>query len=124
VALGSTRHLTEVSTRDLPVIKWRPALKADNSTAICEMIVYKIWEHRRPTTLHGLFQEKLYCTSSFHVVQPGPGADMTFRLYWRLFLLFKAPDPESGMLVISVRASIHSHAFVLSFTCMINIVSN
>jgi hypothetical protein len=29
--------------------KWRPAPKADNLTAICEPIVYKIWEPRRVT---------------------------------------------------------------------------
>jgi hypothetical protein len=31
--------------------KWRPARKADNLTAICESIVYKMWEPRRLTTL-------------------------------------------------------------------------
>jgi hypothetical protein len=38
VALGSTQPLTEVSTRNLPGGKGRPALKAD-VTAICEPIV-------------------------------------------------------------------------------------
>jgi hypothetical protein len=31
--------------------KGRPALKADNLTAICEPIVYKMWEPRRLTSL-------------------------------------------------------------------------
>jgi hypothetical protein len=35
-ALGSTRSLTEMNTRNLPVDKRRPARKADNLTAICE----------------------------------------------------------------------------------------
>jgi hypothetical protein len=38
-ALQSTQPLTEMSTRDLPGgIGW-PALKPDNRTAICELIV-------------------------------------------------------------------------------------
>jgi hypothetical protein len=39
MALGSTQALTEMSTRNLPVDKMRPARKADNLTAICEPIV-------------------------------------------------------------------------------------
>jgi hypothetical protein len=38
MALGSTQPLTEMSTRNLPVGKGRPARKAD-LTAICEPIV-------------------------------------------------------------------------------------
>jgi hypothetical protein len=51
MALGSTQPLTEMSTGNLPGGKGRPARKADNLTAICEPIVYKIWEPRRLTTL-------------------------------------------------------------------------
>jgi hypothetical protein len=36
MALGSTQLLTEMSTRNLPGGKGRPARKADNLTAICE----------------------------------------------------------------------------------------
>jgi hypothetical protein len=39
MALGSTQPVTEMSTRNLPVVKGRPARKADNLTAICEPIV-------------------------------------------------------------------------------------
>jgi hypothetical protein len=39
MALGSTEHLTEMSTRNIPGGKERPALEADNLTAICEPIV-------------------------------------------------------------------------------------
>jgi hypothetical protein len=42
MALGSTQPLTEISTRILPGGKGRPARKADNLTAICEPIVYKM----------------------------------------------------------------------------------
>jgi hypothetical protein len=51
MALGSTQPLTEISTRNLPRGKGRLARKADNLTAICEPIVYKMWEPRRLTTL-------------------------------------------------------------------------
>jgi hypothetical protein len=39
MALGSTQRLTEMSTRNLPGGKGRPARGADNLTAICEPIV-------------------------------------------------------------------------------------
>jgi hypothetical protein len=39
MALGSTQPLTEMSTRNLPGGKKRPARKVDNLTAICEPIV-------------------------------------------------------------------------------------
>jgi hypothetical protein len=38
MALGSTQPLTEMSTRNLPEGKGRPARKADNVTAIFEPI--------------------------------------------------------------------------------------
>jgi hypothetical protein len=37
--LGSTQHLTKMSTRYLPGGKVRPALKAHNLTSVCEPIV-------------------------------------------------------------------------------------
>jgi hypothetical protein len=51
MALGSNQPLTEVSTRNLPGGKGRPARKADNLTAICEPIVCKMWEPQRLTNL-------------------------------------------------------------------------
>jgi hypothetical protein len=42
---------TEMSTRNLPGGKGRPARKTDNLTAICEPIVWKMWEPRLLTTL-------------------------------------------------------------------------
>jgi hypothetical protein len=39
MALGSTQPLTEMSTRNLPGGKERPACKTDNLIAICEPIV-------------------------------------------------------------------------------------
>jgi hypothetical protein len=51
VTLGSTQPLTEMSARNLPGGKGRLARKADNLTAICEPIVWKMWEPRRITTL-------------------------------------------------------------------------
>jgi hypothetical protein len=51
VVAGSTQPLTEMSTRSLPGGKGLPAHKADNLTAICEPIIYAMWEPRRLTTL-------------------------------------------------------------------------
>jgi hypothetical protein len=42
MVLVLTRRLTEMSTRNLPGVKGRPARKADNLTAICEPIVYEM----------------------------------------------------------------------------------
>jgi hypothetical protein len=39
MAVGSTQPLTEMNTRNLAGGKVRPARKADNFTAICELIV-------------------------------------------------------------------------------------
>jgi hypothetical protein len=39
MAFGSTQPLTEMSTRNLPGGKGRPARKAENYTALCEPIV-------------------------------------------------------------------------------------
>jgi hypothetical protein len=50
MALGSTQHLTEMSTRNIPGGEGRPAPKAD-ITAICEPIVYKMWEPQHLTAL-------------------------------------------------------------------------
>jgi hypothetical protein len=41
MALWSTQPVTEMSTRNLPGGKGRPARKADNLTAICEPNVWK-----------------------------------------------------------------------------------
>jgi hypothetical protein len=51
MALGSTHPLTEMSTRNIPGDKERPAHKAYNLTAICESVVYKMWEPQRLTTV-------------------------------------------------------------------------
>jgi hypothetical protein len=51
MTLGSTQPLTEMSTRNLPGGKGRPAPMADNLTAICEPTVQEMWEPRRLTTL-------------------------------------------------------------------------
>jgi hypothetical protein len=58
MALGSTQPLTEMSIRNLPGGKGRPARGADNLTAIYEPIVYKMWEPRRlnPMGLYGLLK--------------------------------------------------------------------
>jgi hypothetical protein len=44
MVLGSTQSLTEMGTRNLPGGKGRPERTADKLTAICEPIVWKMWE--------------------------------------------------------------------------------
>jgi hypothetical protein len=51
MCLGPTQPLTEMSTRDLPGGNGRSAHKADNLTAICELIVQKMSEPQHLTTL-------------------------------------------------------------------------
>jgi hypothetical protein len=47
MALESTQPLTEISTRNRPGGKGRPACEADNLTTICGPIVEKMWKPRR-----------------------------------------------------------------------------
>jgi hypothetical protein len=54
MALESTQSLTEMSARNLPGGKGRQEREADNFTAICKLIVEKVWEPRSRTTLWGL----------------------------------------------------------------------
>jgi hypothetical protein len=61
MVLRSTQPLTEMSNRNLPGSKRRPAHKADNLTAICEPTVYKMWgasTSHNPMGFHGLLQEE------------------------------------------------------------------
>jgi hypothetical protein len=51
MALESTQPLTEMSTKNIPGGEGRPARKAENLTAICVPIVYKMWECQHLTTL-------------------------------------------------------------------------
>jgi hypothetical protein len=51
MVLGSTQPLTEMSAGNIPGGKGRSTRKADNLTAICEPIVYKMWEPQHLTTL-------------------------------------------------------------------------
>jgi hypothetical protein len=51
MVLGSTQPLTEMSTRNFPGGKGRPANKADNLTPVCEPNVQKMWQPRPLTTL-------------------------------------------------------------------------
>jgi hypothetical protein len=51
MVLWSTQPLTEMSTRNLHEGNGRLARKADNLTAICEPVVWKMWEPRRLNNL-------------------------------------------------------------------------
>jgi hypothetical protein len=50
MALGSIQALTEMSTVNLHGCKGRPAHMADSLIAICEPIVWKMWEPYIPMT--------------------------------------------------------------------------
>jgi hypothetical protein len=57
MALGSTQPLTEMSARNFPGGKGRPAHKTDNHIVICAPIVQKnveAWTFHNPTGLYGL----------------------------------------------------------------------
>jgi hypothetical protein len=51
MALGLTKPLTEMSTRNIPEVKGRPTRNTDKLSTFCEPIVEKIWEPRHLTTL-------------------------------------------------------------------------
>jgi hypothetical protein len=51
MALGSIQPLREMRTRNRREGKGPPARRADNLTAICEPIVYTMWEPRCLTSL-------------------------------------------------------------------------
>jgi hypothetical protein len=51
MAVGITRPLTEMSTRNLAGGKARSARKADSLTTICEPIVSQMWDPRHLTSL-------------------------------------------------------------------------
>jgi hypothetical protein len=52
MTLGLTQPLTEMSSRNLPGDKAWLAHKADNFTAICELIVRKMWDPRHLKALY------------------------------------------------------------------------
>jgi hypothetical protein len=58
MALGSTQPLTEMSTRNLPASKGRPARKAENLTAIYELSKQNVGAStsHNPMGLYGLLQ--------------------------------------------------------------------
>jgi hypothetical protein len=51
MALGSTQASNRNEYQESPWGKRQPAREADDLTAICEPIVWKMWEPRRLTTL-------------------------------------------------------------------------
>jgi hypothetical protein len=72
MALMSTQPLTEMSTRNLPGGKRRPAVRADKLTTICVPIVWKMWE---PRSLTSVWASKACYRDNF-----------TFYLYTYLFI--------------------------------------
>jgi hypothetical protein len=79
MALGSTQPPTEMSTRNLPGGKGRPARGAVNLTAICEPIFSKMWDPRRLTNLWAF----MACYRDSFTFLPYENADMDYTLYSR-----------------------------------------
>jgi hypothetical protein len=75
MALGLTQTLREMSTRNLPGGKERPARKVDNLTAICEPIVKKMWNldlsqlSGAPRPVTGIALPSFYLYTSLHILQ-------------------------------------------------------
>jgi hypothetical protein len=83
MALESTQPLTEMSTRNLPGGKGRPAHKADKLTAVYESTVKKMWEPQNVTTLWAstaCYREIFFLT----------------RFQWTLFFLACSPTYEQS----------------------------
>jgi hypothetical protein len=72
MGLVSTQPLTEMSIRNIPGGKGRPVPKADNLTAICELILTTVWAsatcYRNSFTLPILIF-KYYSSEFFYCVQ-------------------------------------------------------
>jgi hypothetical protein len=71
MALGSTQPLTEMSTRILQGGKGWPACKADNLSAIYELIIYKIIEasmSHKPMGFHSLLQGQLHLSNYSYII--------------------------------------------------------
>jgi hypothetical protein len=92
IVLGSTQHLTEMSTRNLPGGKGRPARKADNLTAFCEPdCLEKMWEPRRLITLWAFTAcyRDSFIYFTFSCAESGRGKLIVIR---KLHVVNKAPN--------------------------------
>jgi hypothetical protein len=87
MALELTQPLTEMSTRNLPGGKKRPARRADNLVAICESNYVGASTSRNPKGLHGLYRENCTLTCSWTLW-------FQFRALNR-FIVFKAESASS-----------------------------
>jgi hypothetical protein len=95
MALGSIQSLTEMSTRNLPGGKGRPARKPDNLIAISKPIV---WEPRRLTTL---------CTST-----------ACYRDGLQLYLSLLLADPVIGSILNCLSCGQEIPVFCASFSIL------
>jgi hypothetical protein len=72
MVLGSTQPLTEMSTRNLPGGKKRPARRADNLAAIYEPMSKNVGAStsRNPKGLHGLYRDNFTFTTYLRLDLP------------------------------------------------------
>jgi hypothetical protein len=97
MGLGLTRPPTEMSNRNLPGSKERPARKAENLTAICDPTLENVGAStsHNPMGLHGLLQGKLYLFSEDHRLLTYSSCDVSrsktntnISIYFDLLILF------------------------------------
>jgi hypothetical protein len=69
MAMGSTDPLTEMSTRNLPGGKKRPARRADNLAPSMSRMSENVGAStsRNPKGLHGLYTDNFYCGKIDHM---------------------------------------------------------
>jgi hypothetical protein len=114
---GSTQPLTEMSIRNLPGGKGRPARKADNLTAICEPVVKKMWEPRHLTTLWDFTACYRDSVPNMHWKYLYPGSILLLQI-----VLQRGTDPRLELLKVRIYepANVaHSSATTTSISILI-----
>jgi hypothetical protein len=103
MALGSTQPLTEMSTRNIPGGEELPARKADNLIAICEPIVYKMWD---PQHLKILWVSTVRYRDTFTFYLPKDG---------RIIKLSHGPQSGKKIYFHAIKSPLQMHKIIIRF---------